>query len=169
MKNKFTARLCIFMCLVLIVSMFAACNIKDKNGDASLTTLAPDDSWRPGNDGTYEPVILSKVELAELVSEALGEDAKDFNGDLNSLTPEQIQKVEDLAEDKGLIIDKDDSGNTAWLRGLSLYLENERGERFESCVNGISASGDPDGEGYGTFWLDSPFFSRGEHLSLCIT
>ena len=112
MKNKFTARLCIFMCLVLIVSMFAACNIKDKSGDASLTTLAPDDSWRPGNDGTYEPVILSKVELAELVSEALGEDAKDFNGDLNSLTPEQIQKVEDLAEDKGLIIDKDDSGNT---------------------------------------------------------
>lgn len=100
------------MCLVLIVSMFAACNIKDKNGDASLTTLAPDDSWRPGNDGTYEPVVLSKVELAELVSEALGDDAKDFNGDLNSLTPEQIQKVEDLAQDKGLIIDKDDSGNT---------------------------------------------------------
>ena len=63
----------------------------------------------------------------------------------------------------------DDSGNTAWLRGLSLYLENEYGERFESCVNGISASGDPDGEGYGTFWLDSPFFSRGEHLTLCIT
>ena len=63
----------------------------------------------------------------------------------------------------------DDSGNTAWLRGLSLYLENEHGERFESCVNGISASGDPDGEGYGTFWLDSPFFSRGEHLTLCIT
>ena len=64
---------------------------------------------------------------------------------------------------------KDDSGNTAWLRGLSLYLENEYGERFESCANGISASGDPDGEGYGTFWLDSPFFSRGEHLTLCIT
>ena len=64
---------------------------------------------------------------------------------------------------------KDDSGNTAWLRGLSLYLENERGERFESCVNGISASGDPEGEGYGTFWLDSPFFSQGEHLTLCIT
>lgn len=63
----------------------------------------------------------------------------------------------------------DDSGNTAWLKGLSLYLENECGERFESCVNGISASGDPDGEGYGTFWLDSPFFSQGEHLTLCIT
>lgn len=63
----------------------------------------------------------------------------------------------------------DDSGNTAWLKGLSLYLENEHGERFEHCVNGISASGDPEGEGYGTFWLDSPFFSQGEHLTLCIT
>lgn len=63
----------------------------------------------------------------------------------------------------------DDGGNTAWLKGMSLYLENEHGERFESCVNGISASGDPDGKGYGTFWLDSPFFSRGEHLTLCIT
>ena len=63
----------------------------------------------------------------------------------------------------------DDVGNTAWLKGLSLYLENEYGERFESCVNGISASGDSDGEGCGTFWLDSPFFSQGEHLTLCIT
>lgn len=62
----------------------------------------------------------------------------------------------------------DDSGNTAWLKSLDLYLENEHGERFESTVNGITASGDPDGEGYATFWLDSPFFSQGEHLTLYI-
>ena len=59
--------------------------------------------------------------------------------------------------------------NTAWLKGVDLYLENERGERFEGGGSGISASGDPDGEGYGTFWLDSPFFSRSEHLTLHIT
>lgn len=59
--------------------------------------------------------------------------------------------------------------NTAWLKGLDLYLENEHGERFESSVNGISASGDPDGKGYSTFWLDSPFFSQGEKLTLYIT
>lgn len=63
----------------------------------------------------------------------------------------------------------DDLNNTAWLEGLDLYLENERGERFESGINGISASGDGDGEGYATFWLDSPFFSQGEHLALHIT
>lgn len=63
----------------------------------------------------------------------------------------------------------DDPDNTAWLEGLDLYLENEHGERFESGINGITASGDPDGEGYATFWLDSPFFSQGEHLTLHIT
>lgn len=63
----------------------------------------------------------------------------------------------------------DDPDNKVWLKGLDLYLENEYGERFESSINGVTASGDPDGEGYATFWLDSPFFSRGEHLTLHIT
>ena len=63
----------------------------------------------------------------------------------------------------------DDEENTAWLRSLDLYVENEHGERFESTINGITASGDPDGEGYATFWLDSPFFSQGELLTLHIT
>lgn len=62
-----------------------------------------------------------------------------------------------------------DPDNTAWLAGLDLYLENEHGERFEQSLNGISATGDPDGEGFGTFWLDSPFFSRGQQLTLHIT
>ena len=62
-----------------------------------------------------------------------------------------------------------DPDNTAWLAGLDLYLENEHGERFEKSLGGITASGDPEGEGMGTFWLDSPFFSQGEHLTLHIT
>lgn len=63
----------------------------------------------------------------------------------------------------------DHPDNTAWLKGLDLYLENERGEQYHSGVNGISAAGDPDGEGYATFWLDSPFFGQGERLTLHIT
>ena len=69
-----------------------------------------------------------------------------------------------------LRLNLDDSPeNTLWLKGLDLYLENEHGERFESAINGIAATGDPDGEGYASFWLDSPFFSQGEHLTLYIT
>lgn len=64
---------------------------------------------------------------------------------------------------------EDDGSNAAWLTALELYLENEHGERFYASTNGISATGDPDGEGCGTFWLDSPFFSQGDHLTLCVT
>ena len=62
-----------------------------------------------------------------------------------------------------------DPNNTAWLEGLELYLENEHGERFEKSLNGVTAVGDPTGEGMGSFWLDSPFFSQGQHLTLHIT
>ena len=64
---------------------------------------------------------------------------------------------------------EDDAANSMWLAGLELYVENEHGERFYASTNGITASGDTDGEGLGTFWLDSPFFSSGQQLTLCIT
>lgn len=112
MKNKSTAMLSLLMCLVLIISTFAACSIKDDKKDSTTTTLLPDESWGVGVPDTYEPVTITTVELVELVSEALGEDAEGFNGDLNSLTPDQKEKVEQLAADKGLILDKDNNGNT---------------------------------------------------------
>lgn len=62
-----------------------------------------------------------------------------------------------------------DPDNTAWLEGMEMYLENEHGERFEKSINGVTAVGDPTGEGMGSFWLDSPFFSQGQHLTLHIT
>lgn len=63
---------------------------------------------------------------------------------------------------------KADDGNTAWLKGLDLYLENEHGQRFERR-GGITATGSGEGEGMGSFWLDSSFFSQGKHLTLHIT
>ena len=108
MKNKFTARLSIFMCLVLIISCFAACGIKDDN---ITTTLAPDDSWQSGTG--YDKVIISQAELVGLVEDALGNDMPgNFNGDLNTLTPEQLNKVESFAKDEGLTVEKDENGDT---------------------------------------------------------
>lgn len=112
MKKKSTAMLSVLMCLVLLVSTFAACSIKDNTKDSTTTTLLPNESWQAGVPDTYEPITINKVELVGLVSEALGDDAEGFNGDLNTLTPEQQEKVEQLAQDKGFIIDKDESGNT---------------------------------------------------------
>ena len=59
--------------------------------------------------------------------------------------------------------------NTAWLTELNFYLENERGERFNGIVNGISATGNPDDPSTDSVWLDSPYFSTGEHLTLHVT
>ena len=63
----------------------------------------------------------------------------------------------------------DDPDNTAWLKGLSFYLENEDGERFERISNGISATGGEDSPAYVSFRLESPYFADSEHLTLHIT
>ena len=62
-----------------------------------------------------------------------------------------------------------DPANTAWLTELNFYLENERGERFNGIVNGISGTGNPDDPSTDSVWLDSPYFSTGEHLTLHVT
>ncbi len=140
MKKKSTAMLSVLMCLVLLISTFAACSIKDNKNDSETTTLLPNESWQAGVPDTYEPVIITKVELVGLVSEALGEDAEGFNGDLNTLTPEQQEKVEQLAQDKGLIIDKDESGNTVIKKEPTTEASPEE---ISSIFNEVSVK-DPD-------------------------
>ena len=63
----------------------------------------------------------------------------------------------------------DDPANTAWLKGLEFYLENEDGERFEPISNGVTASGDPDSPANVSFRPESPYFADSEHLTLHIT
>jgi len=62
-----------------------------------------------------------------------------------------------------------DSGNTAWLKSLNFYIENEKGERFEGITNGISAYGSIDSPMMATYMLESSFFSDSKHLTLHIT
>ena len=59
--------------------------------------------------------------------------------------------------------------NSAWLKGLEVYLEDEEGNRFEAISNGIVASGDTDTPANVSFRLESTYFSRSEHLTLHIT
>lgn len=137
MKNKHTARLCVLMCLVLIISTFAACSIK-KDGDSTTTSPINNqvqESWIA--DSVYEPVTITNVELVELVSQALGEDASGFNGDLSTLTPEQLEKVEDLAADKGLIIEKDESGNTV-IKKEEAVTTQVSPEEYSQLMNQVS-------------------------------
>jgi hypothetical protein len=64
---------------------------------------------------------------------------------------------------------KDVEDNTAWLKELSFYLENEQGERFGEIKNGITATGSPDSPMMASHRLESAFFSDSEKLTLHIT
>lgn len=136
MKNKFTSRLCVFMCFILILSTFAACSIKNDENGTTTAPVVPNNEWVPGID-TYVPVTITNVELVELVSEALGEDASGFNGDLNTLTPEQLEKVEDLAADKGLVVEKDENNNTV-IKKEEVPATNITPEEYTQIMNQVS-------------------------------
>lgn len=98
------------MCVVLIASVFTACGIKD---DDVTTTLAPvtTDNWQNEvpEDITYSKVVIEGVELADIISDALGEEYRDTN--LNELNDKEKDKLKDFATDKGYIVEEDEEGN----------------------------------------------------------
>ncbi|WP_312635586.1 DUF4179 domain-containing protein [Oscillibacter sp.] len=59
--------------------------------------------------------------------------------------------------------------NTAWLKGLEFYVENEQGERFDPVRNGLTASGEEASPSTVTYWMDSTYFSHSKELTLYIT
>ena len=62
-----------------------------------------------------------------------------------------------------------EEANTAWLKGLDFYLENQDGERFDTVTNGVTATGDTDTPAMVSFRLESPYFSKSDRLTLHIT
>ena len=62
----------------------------------------------------------------------------------------------------------DDESNTAWLKSLDFYIENERGDRYEAISNGINATGSPDSPMMASHRLESSFFSKSKNLTLYI-
>lgn len=63
----------------------------------------------------------------------------------------------------------DVSENTAWLKDIFFYLENEKGEKFDAVSNGITATGDPNSPMMKSHRLESTFFSQSKELYLYIT
>lgn len=134
MKNKFTARLCVLMCIILAISCFSACKVKPDN--TGSTTLAGGDSWQ--SDSGYNKVVISQAELVDLVEDALGDDMpENFNGNLNTLTPEQLEKVEDYAKDEGLTVEKDDNGDTV-IKKEEIPVTEASKDEVEDLFNKLS-------------------------------
>ncbi len=61
---------------------------------------------------------------------------------------------------------RDDPANTAWLKDLRFYLQDEKGRRFERS-NG--AMGAPDSPMMASYWSESPYFASSKKLTLHIT
>lgn len=60
-------------------------------------------------------------------------------------------------------------GNTAWLKSLSFYVKNEKGQRFDKIKNGITAAGSIDSPMMKSHRLESSFFFKSKKLTLYIT
>ncbi len=134
MKNKLTVITAIAMSILLAASVFTACSFNKESSEES-TTLSPDDSWHPGTDEPYQPVELESVELAAIVSEALGEEAKDFNGDINSLSKEQIEKVKAVAEKEGYIVGTDENGDTVIQKDSNIKVSEASSEKTSEILS----------------------------------
>ena len=147
------------------------------------TWVEPDGSAAPEAPATsYEDEMLEPVEeeepdyLAEFTFElafdpqftARGEIVpvdRTFDLDGQSLTVTEVEVYPTHVR----VNVADDPENTAWLKSLEFYLENEDGERFEPISNGISATGGEDSPAYVSFRLESPYFADSEHLTLHVT
>lgn len=64
---------------------------------------------------------------------------------------------------------QDHDENTAWLQSFELFIENEKGKRYQGISNGISATGSPDSPMMASHRLESSFFSNSKKLNLYIT
>lgn len=64
---------------------------------------------------------------------------------------------------------EDEKDNTAWLKGLEFYIENEKGKKFDKITNGITATGKEDSPMMASHRLESSFFSKSKSLMMYIT
>lgn len=108
-------------------------------------------------DLTFDPQFTAQGEVLA-VNETFTLDGQTFTLTEAEVYPTHLRINVEGAED-----------NTAWLKGLEFYLENENGERFDAVSGGVTASGDTDSPAMVSYRLESPWFSGSDHLTVHIT
>lgn len=108
-------------------------------------------------DLTFDPQFTAQGEVLE-VNETFTLDGQTFTLTEAEIYPTHLRINVEGAED-----------NTAWLKGLEFYLENQDGERFDAVSGGVTASGDTDSPAMVSYRLESPWFSNSDHLTVHIT
>ena len=133
-RNKLTVVISVALCLLLIASVFTACSFK-KGGEDESTTLSPGEDWGLSADETYQPVEIESVELAAIVSKALGEEANGFSGKLSDLSEAQLNKVKKVAEEEGYIVDTNDKGDTVIKKNSNLEVTAVNSEKESEILS----------------------------------
>lgn len=108
-------------------------------------------------DLTFDPQFTAQGEVLA-VNETFTLDGQTFTLTEAEVYPTHLRINVEGAED-----------NTAWLKGLDFYLENEKGERFDAVSSGVTASGETDSPAMVSYRLESPWFSNSDHLTVHIT
>ncbi len=79
-----------------------------------------------------------------------------------------LEEIEIYPTHMRIILD-DEEENSAYLKKMSFYVENEKGERFNEVGNGISATGKEGSPMMNSYRAESSFFSKSKELTLYIT
>lgn len=81
----------------------------------------------------------------------------------------QLREEVDIYPTHMRIIWADEEENSAYLKKMRFYVENEEGERFDEVGNGITATGKEDSPMMNSYRVESSFFSKSKELTLYIT
>ncbi|MBQ6266112.1 MAG: hypothetical protein IJK60_11755 [Clostridia bacterium] len=116
MNSHFLRAASIVMCLALILTAFTACK-KGSKSEEGVTVSG--DAWSQGVPASR--VDLTDEEIIDLVKEALGDKMPaDFNGDLTTLSSDDIALVRAKAEALGYYFTKNADGTFTVQKSVSL-------------------------------------------------
>ncbi len=112
MKNKSNAFLCIMMCVVLIASVFVACDVKDDEKEPPAAAQEGTIIHEVPVEPSYSKLFIADVELAEILEEVLDQDLKGESPEvlyekLEQLDETQKETFKDIATDKGYIVEEE--------------------------------------------------------------
>lgn len=135
------------------------------NLDIVLTALAVYDE-EPSSSGNevasfdfhleFDPTLTAEGEIVEA--------GQTFELDGQTLT---LEKAEIYPTHTRLIF-SEAADNTAWLKSLMYYIEDENGNRY-SPGSGLYSTGSENGHSMTTYYAESPYFAGTKQLTLFIT
>lgn len=142
-----------------------------RNRDGGLATAAPEASIHaPQAESAPDPALFTFTFDLSLDPNAISQGRTVAVNQWIELEGQRIQVVDAEIYPTHLRVNlADDPDNTAWLKSLRFYFEDEDGRRNGAISNGITATGTGGTPFMGAMYQESTFFWESEHLTLHIT